>query len=98
MSLPAIGEHFTSHYWETHLFPLLGNTLLPATGEVFLDHFKLVSKVLELGSRQGLGQHICYLFVGGNILESYCSLMYYVPDIVVFDLDMLGLVMTFWVH
>jgi hypothetical protein len=54
-SLPFTGEHITSRYWGTHHFLLLR--------EVFLDHSKLVSEILELDSGQGLGQHICYLFV-----------------------------------
>jgi hypothetical protein len=61
-------------------------------------HTKLVSEVFKLLSRQRLSQHVCYLLVGRNILELYCSLLYHLSDIMVLDLDMLGLVMTHWVH
>jgi hypothetical protein len=60
---------------------------------VFLDHSKFVSEILELNSGEELGQHICYMFIGGNIPEYYCSLLYHDLDIVVFDIDILGLVM-----
>jgi hypothetical protein len=60
-SLPATGEHITSRYWGTH------HSL--SRGKILLDHTKLVSEVLKLHFRQRLSQHVCYMFIGSNILE-----------------------------
>jgi hypothetical protein len=55
-----------------------------------MEFSNIFSEILK----HGLGQHIYYLFIGGNNIESYFSLIYHVPDIVVFDIDILGIVMT----
>ena len=70
--------------------PLLG-------GNLDLENTKLLPEVLKLHSGQWLGQHISYLFVHCKILELHCSSLHHIPDIVIFDLDMLRCVMEHWV-
>ena len=54
-----------------------------------LEYTKILPEVLKLHSGQWLCQHISYLFVRHNILELHYSSLHYIPDIVIFDLDML---------
>ena len=65
--------------------------------DVLLDHSKLVSEVLELHLGQRLGQHICNLLICGNILKLHSSLLHHITDILVLDVDVLGLVMNHWI-
>ena len=53
----------------------------------------ILSEVFKIHSGQWLSQYISYLFIHHNILELQCSTMHHIPDIVVFDMDMLQLVM-----
>jgi hypothetical protein len=69
------------------------NSSLPVIREVLLDHTKLVSEVHKLHFRQRLGQHVSYLLICSDILELHCSTMYHISDVMVLDLDVLGLVM-----
>ena len=62
-------------------------------GNLNLENTKLLPEVLKLHSIQWLHQHISYLFIRRNILELHCSSLHHIPDIVIFDLDMLQLVM-----
>ena len=62
-----------------------------------LENTKLLSEVLELHPSQWLRQHISYLFVCRNILELHCSPLHHIRDIVIFDLNMLQLVMEHWI-
>ena len=66
---------------------------LPLGGNLYLENTKLLPEVLKLHSGQSLVQHISYLLVDHNILELYFSSLQHIPDIVLFDLDMLQLVM-----
>ena len=66
---------------------------LPLGRNLDLENAKLLPKVLKLHSAQWLGQHISYLLIYRNILELHCSSLHHICDIVVFDLDMLRLVM-----
>ena len=67
----------------------LSDSSPPLGGNLDLENTKLLPEVLKLHSGQWLGQHISYLFVCRNILELHCSSMHYIPNIVIFDLDML---------
>ena len=61
---------------------------LSARGDI-LYHSKLGPEVLKLHSGQGLGENVCYLLIGGYVLELHCSLLHHVSDVVVFDVDVL---------
>jgi hypothetical protein len=58
-----------------------------------LYHTKLVLEVIELHPRQWLGQHICNLLLSSHVLEPHYPPLHHIPDIVIFDLDMLQPVM-----
>ena len=75
----------------------LMDSSLPLGGNLDLEDTKLLLDVLKLHSGQWLIQHISYLFVPRNILELHCSFLHHIHDIVIFDLDMLRLVMEHWV-
>ena len=62
-----------------------------------LHNSKLVPEVLKLHSRQRLGQYIGYMLVCRNIVELHWSYLHHIPDIVISDLDVLRLVMEYWV-
>ena len=62
---------------------------LPLGRKLDLENTKLLPEVLKLHSIQWLRQHINYLFFLRNILELHCSSLYHIPNIVIFDLDML---------
>ena len=64
----------------------LRDSSLPLGGNLDLENTKLLPEVLKLHSSQWLSQHISYIFVHHNILELRLV-------IVIFDLDMLQLVM-----
>ena len=66
-------------------------------GNLDLENTKLLPEVLELQPSQWLCQYISYLFLRRNILELHCSPLHHIHDIVVFDLDMLRLVMEHWI-
>ena len=66
---------------------------LPLGRNLDLENTYLLPKVLKLHTGQWLSQHINYLFIYRNILELHCSSLHHIPDIVIFDLDMLRLVM-----
>jgi hypothetical protein len=57
------------------------------------DHTKLVPEVLELRPQQWLGEHIRNLILDSHELEPHYSPLYHIHEVVVFDLDMLQLVM-----
>ena len=69
------------------------DTSLPLGRNLYLENTKLLPKVLKLHPSQWLSQHISYLIIHRNILELHCSSLHHIPDIVIFDLDMLRLVM-----
>ena len=58
-----------------------------------LENSKLLPEVLKLHPSQWHSQHIIYLFICRNILELHLSSLHHIPDIVIFDLNMLRLVM-----
>ena len=62
-----------------------------------MENTKLLPEVLKLHSGQWLCQHISYLIVHRNILELHCSSLHHIPDIMILDLDMLQLVMEYWI-
>ena len=70
---------------------LMGSLLLPFGGNLDLENTKLLPKVLKFHSVQWLIQHMRYLHIHRNILELHCSFLHHIPDIVIFDLDMLRL-------
>ena len=71
----------------------LMDSSLPLGRNLNLENTKILPEVLKLHSRQWLGQHMTYLLVRCNILELHYSSLHHIPDIVIFDLDMLRLVM-----
>ena len=71
----------------------LSDSSLPLGGNLDLENTKLLPEVLKLHSGQWLHQHISYLFLHRNILELHCCSLYYIPYIVILDLDVLRLVM-----
>ena len=66
-------------------------------GNLDLENTKLLPEVLELHPSQWICQHIIYLFLRCNILELHCSPLHHIPDIVILDLDMLRLVMHYYI-
>ena len=66
---------------------------LPLGRDLDLENTKLLPEVLKLHSVQWLSQYISYLFVHHNIPELHSSSLHHILDIVIFDLDMLRLVM-----
>ena len=72
------------------------NSSLPLTREVLLDYTKLVSKVHKLHFLQRFGQHVNYLLICRNILELHCYPLYHISDVMVPDLDELGLFIEHW--
>ena len=70
------------------------DTSIPFGGNLDLENTKLLPEVLKLHSSQRLSQHINYLFIRRNILELHYSSLHQFLDIVIFDLDMLRLVMV----
>ena len=62
-------------------------------GNLNLENTKLLPEVLKLHSGQWIHKHISYMFIRHNILEIHCSSLHHIPYIVIFDLDMLRLVM-----
>ena len=75
----------------------LTDSSLPFGGKINLENTKLLPEVLKLHSSQWPSQHINYMFICRNILELHCSSLHHIPHIVIFDLDMLQLVMEHWV-
>ena len=71
----------------------LTDSSLPLGWNLNLENAKLLPEVLKLKSGQWLCQHISYLFIHRNILELHYFSLHHMPDIVIFDLDMLPLVM-----
>ena len=74
----------------------LSDSSPPLGGNLDLENTKILPEVLKLHSGQWLGQHINYLFIRRNILELHCSSLHHIPDIMIFDLDMLRLVREHW--
>ena len=72
------------------------DTSLPLGRNLDLENTKLLPEVLKIHSSQLLCQYINYLFVRRNILELHYSL-HHIPDIVILDLDMLRIVMEYWI-
>ena len=66
---------------------------IPLGGNLDLENTKLLPELLKLYSGQWLCQHNNYLFIHRNIPNLHCSFLYHISDIVIFDLDMIQLVM-----
>jgi hypothetical protein len=62
---------------------IVSSTSLPLSREVFSDYTKLVSKVLKLYTRHGLGQYIYNLLICANTLELYSSPMHDIMNVVI---------------
>ena len=75
----------------------LWDTSLSLGGSLDLENTKSLSEVLELQPSQWLRQYISYLFLRRNIQELHCSSLHHIPDIVIFDLNMLRPVMEHWI-
>ena len=67
----------------------LWDTSLSLGGNLDLENNKSLSEVLKLHPSQWLRQYISYLFLHRNILELHFSSLHHIPDIVIFDLDVL---------
>ena len=74
-----------------HQYPHWPSISLPKERD--LHHPKPFTEVCKLHSRQRLGKDICNLLICGDILELHFSLLIYVSNIVIYDLDMFGPVM-----
>ena len=66
---------------------------LPLGRNLDLEKTKILPEVLKLHPSQWLSQHISYMFIRRNILELHYSSLHHIPDIVIFDVDMLRIVM-----
>ena len=77
----------------TYSLEWLLDSSLPLGRDLDLENTKLLPEVLKLHYSQWLCQHISYFFICHNILELHCSSLHHIHDIVIFDLDMLRLVM-----
>ena len=73
------------------------DTSLPLGRNLYLENTKLLPDVLKLHPSQWLSQHISYLFVRRNILELHCCSLHHIPSIMILDLNMLRLVMEYWI-
>ena len=73
------------------------DTSLPLRRNLDLENTKLLPEVLKLHPTQWLSQHISYMFIRHNILELHYSSLHHIPDIVILDLNMLQLVMEYWI-
>ena len=62
---------------------------LPLGGNLDMENTKLLPEVVKLHSGQWLSKHISYMFVCRNILDIHYSSLHHIPDIVIFDLDVL---------
>ena len=65
----------------------------PLGGNLDLENTKILPEVLKIHPSRWLHQQISYLFLHRNILELHYSALHRIPEIVILDLDMLGLVM-----
>jgi hypothetical protein len=74
---------------------MLHASTLPLSEEDILHHSKSIYEELKLPFLQGLGHKTCNLLICGNILKLHCSLLDPISNEVVFDLNMLGLVMEY---
>jgi hypothetical protein len=90
--MPGHGNPLSTLYNDV-IWNHICNSSLPLTREVILNHTNLVSKVHKLHSRHRLAQRVCYLLICSDILKLHFSLLHHISDIMVLDLDMLGLVM-----
>ena len=70
----------------------LWDTSLYLGGNLDLENTKSLFEVLKLQPSQWLRQYISYLFLRSNIQELHFSSLHHILDIVIFDLDMLRLV------
>ena len=75
----------------------LMDSSLPLGRNLDLENTNILPEVFKLHPCQWLSQHINYLFVRRNMLEIHYSSLHHIPNIVIFDLDMLRLVMEHWV-
>ena len=71
----------------------LTDSSLPLRRNLDLENTKILPEVFKLHFGQWLGQHMSYLLIRCNILELHYSSLHHILDIVMFDLDMLRLVM-----
>ena len=71
----------------------LTNSSLPLGRNLDMENTKILPEVLKIHYGQWIGQHISYLLVHHNIQELHCFSLHRIPDIVIFDLDILRLVM-----
>ena len=62
-------------------------------GNLDMENTNLLPDILKLHFGQRLIQHISYLFWHRNILEFYYSSLHHIPNIVIFHLNILRLVM-----
>jgi len=70
---------------------------LPLSEEGIMHHSKSVSKEHKHPFLQGLGQNIYNLLICGNIMKLHFSLLDVISNEVIFDLNMFGPVMDYWI-
>jgi hypothetical protein len=76
---------------------MLHASTLPLRKEGIMHHSKFVSKEHKLPFIQGFVQNIYNLLIYGNIFKLHYSLLDHIQDEVVYDLNMLGPVMEYWI-
>jgi hypothetical protein len=62
-----------------------------------MHHSSSVFEEHKLPFIQGIGQNMCNLLICGNVMKLHCSLLDPILDEVIYDLNMLGPVMEFWI-
>jgi hypothetical protein len=77
--------------------PDVETSTLPLREGHILHHTKIVSEVYKLHPRQRLDENVSNLLICGYVRELYCSLLHHVSDEVIFDLNVLRLVMKYWI-
>ena len=70
---------------------------LPLGRKLDMMNTKLLYQVLKLHSRKSIGQNIGYLLLCCHVLDLHYSSLHHIPDIVELDLNVLRLVMEYWV-
>lgn len=68
-------------------------SVFPLKEGYILLHSKLVYEEQELRFGQWLDENVCNLLIYRDVLETHCSFLYHISNVVVPDLDVLGPVM-----
>jgi hypothetical protein len=76
---------------------MLQTSTLPLSEEGIFHHSKFILEEYKLLFKQGFGQDIYNLLIYGNILKLDYSLLDPVSDEMIYDINMLGPVMEYWI-